>query len=277
MKNLRGLKLLAVGVSLLAVSSVAAQPKAQEGVIDALRTLGFPGVSPEEKVKVTIDVDGVTKTIVDKPGQISIRFRANGRVTRGSGRGVLVLHNGCVINAWQGGRPLFRLDGQVGSIWWETQEQQLTSKSADARQIAGLTNLYGPGIVVQLKDKPLAAQNKNSISPPGLVHDYDLLQVVNELRAASAEGISVNGVRLSNYTAIRCKGPIIYVGDQAVNHPYKIEAVGNPDALQKALSVRGGLLGNFKMSGPDIELSRATELRLLAVSSTPSFRFGKPE
>lgn len=168
---------------------------------------------------------------------------------------------------------------------WANGHSELTPKDGVAqarqqvqalRQTAGLTPLNGPGVIIQLQDKPRAKESKDVFSP-GIVHDYEILEVVNELRAANAEGIAVNGVRLTSYTAIRCKGPIIYVGGQAVNHPYKVEAVGNPEVLRKSLSIPGGVFDHLSKSGPTIRLSRATQLHLIASTTTPSFRFGKPE
>lgn len=143
------------------------------------------------------------------------------------------------------------------------------------RQAAALTPLNGPGLVITLRDKPRASKS-TSASIPGIVHDYDILQVVNELRAASAEGITVDGVRLTNSTSIHCIGPTIYVGQHPAKHPYNIEAVGNPQALQRALSAQGGIVRSLQQSGPDVLVKQARQLRLPPASS-PTFRFGKPE
>lgn len=151
------------------------------------------------------------------------------------------------------------------------QVQQLRQQVQALRQLAGLTPLTGPGIVLELRDKNGAAK-KASPFPVGLVHDYDLLQAVNQLRAANAQGIAINGIRLTNYTAIRCIGPTIYVGKQAITLPCKIEVIGDPQVLERTLKVKGGLLTYFQLSGPDIRLSRATRLQLPAASSSQSFQ-----
>ena len=99
----------------------------------------------------------------------------------------------------------------------------------------------------------------------------------NELRATGAEGIAVNGVRLDSRIAVRASGPALYVGGQAVKHPYKVEAIGNPEAIVKAFSMHGGLLDHFKAFGPAVTISRSPALHLPTVSSTPTFHFGKPD
>src|SRR5699024_10482790 len=65
-----------------------------------------------------------------------------------------------------------------------------------------------------------------------IVHDSDLLNVVNELRAAGAEAISINDMRIIETSRISCGGPTINIGkDQRFVPPFKIKAIGNPEEL----------------------------------------------
>ena len=64
------------------------------------------------------------------------------------------------------------------------------------RMKGGFTALAGPGVIVTLDDSKAtskAGENPNLY----LIHDDDLLRVINELRAAGAEAVSVNGQRLT--------------------------------------------------------------------------------
>ena len=73
------------------------------------------------------------------------------------------------------------------------------------RMRAGLTALTGPGVIVRLDDSSVKAK-KGEDPNLYLIHDDDLLKVINELRAAGAEAISVNGQRLTGTSEIRCAG-----------------------------------------------------------------------
>ena len=78
------------------------------------------------------------------------------------------------------------------------------------RQRAGLVAMEGPGVVVTIDDskiKSKAGDNQNLY----IIHDDDLLRVINELRAAGAEVISINGQRLIATSEIRCAGPTLAV------------------------------------------------------------------
>ena len=96
---------------------------------------------------------------------------------------------------------------------------------------AGLTSGTGQGLVITLDDSNLPRQ-------PGedpnlfLIHDEDLLKVINELFAAGAEDVSVNEQRNITNTEIRCVGPTIIINSVKLAPPFVIQAIGNPDILR---------------------------------------------
>lgn len=143
------------------------------------------------------------------------------------------------------------------------------------RRAAGLTALRGPGLIVTLRDRK-GVKSKDASKPvPGLVHDYDLSAVVNQLRAASAEAISINGVRVGSQTAITVAGPSIYVGREKMSNPFKIEAIGDGALMQKRLAA-SGIANELKNIGPSISVANSERVRMSALREAPAFRFGKP-
>ena len=73
--------------------------------------------------------------------------------------------------------------------------------------ILGMTDLAGQGIEIILKDDPNATRETIGVFDDisnHIVHDADLRAIVNELKNAGAEAISINGQRLVNTTAITC-------------------------------------------------------------------------
>ncbi|MCX6340951.1 MAG: DUF881 domain-containing protein, partial [Fimbriimonadales bacterium] len=77
----------------------------------------------------------------------------------------------------------------------------LNTQLQDYKAYAGLTELEGEGVQVTLRDNPTAGPMP---AEPDLIHDFDLLKVTNELFSAGAEGISINGQRLTTNSSIRC-------------------------------------------------------------------------
>ena len=136
------------------------------------------------------------------------------------------------------------LQEQVATLQQDSDAQRAALKQAQL--LAADMALTGPGVVVTLTDAP-----RERIEQAGafydinwfLVHDHDLLTVVNLLKDAGAEAISINGVRLQADTAIHCAGPAIYVRDISLAPPFVISAIGNSAALNDAI-LHGGDAGN---------------------------------
>lgn len=124
---------------------------------------------------------------------------------------------------------------------------------------SGTKAVKGPGIVLTITDNPR--------DESGIVVDQDIRQVVNGLWLAGAEAISVNGYRLSARTAIRQAGSAITVDYRSLTAPYRIEAVGDPDALTSRFgSGPGAVWLNFlkRNHGVDWTTESRRELTLAA-------------
>lgn len=157
------------------------------------------------------------------------------------------------------------------------QAKQLNTQISELQLINGLTPVTGPGVTIRLSDNPEAAKD-GAGNPflPGIVHDFDLLQVVNELRAAKAEAIAVNGRRITGYSPIRCVGPVIYVNWEAAATPFVVEAIGDTSVLNAALKMPGGIIDNLKnQGGLGIRITTSDKLTLPAVETRPRLHSAK--
>jgi uncharacterized protein YlxW (UPF0749 family) len=104
-----------------------------------------------------------------------------------------------------------------------------------ARLAAGLVDLQGPGVVVQLEDSTQAV-------PPGaapgdyLVGASDLRTVVNELWLDGAEAIVVNGERITATSGLTDIGSSILLNGAYLQPPYQIVAIGPKDLYSRLTS-----------------------------------------
>ena len=161
--------------------------------------------------------------------------------------------------------------------------QRLQEKASDevvAREInmlkayAGDTALHGPGVIVTVDDS-------KKVSKPGenqnlyLIHDDDLLRIINELRASGAEGIAINEERLIAVSEIRCAGPTLSVNNNRFAPPYVIRAIGDPKSLETALKMRGGVIETLKFWGIQVTVTQEENVVLPAYKGTHSFEYAK--
>ncbi|HEY3315580.1 MAG TPA: DUF881 domain-containing protein [Bacillota bacterium] len=153
--------------------------------------------------------------------------------------------------------------------------QALQDALLRSEMMAGATAVKGPGVKLVLDDSKTPRQQGED---PNLfvLHDDDLLKVVNELRAAGAEAVSINGQRLVARSEIRCAGPTISINNTRTAPPVEILAIGDPATLESALRMRGGVLDQLGFWKIDIKLSKVQELTIPAYNGPLQFVYAKP-
>lgn len=130
-----------------------------------------------------------------------------------------------------------------------------------AKFLAGLTSVKGPGIVVTLNDskKPYTNMLPPDYPPPNIIHDTDINQILNELKQAGAEALSVNDQRLVAVSAVRCAGPTVYVNNTQAAPPFVIRAIGDSKTLLPALNFPGGVVDVASHFDPAMVKSEAVK------------------
>lgn len=140
---------------------------------------------------------------------------------------------------------------------------------------AGVVALQGPGIIVTIDDSKRPSkpgENPNLY----LIHDDDILKVINELWAAGAEAISINEQRLIASSEIRCAGPTLSVNNTRYSPPYDIRAIGDPATLENALKMRGGVVETLQFWGIQVTIKTLEDVLVPAYKGTFRFDFAKP-
>ncbi|HHX10225.1 MAG TPA: DUF881 domain-containing protein [Firmicutes bacterium] len=157
----------------------------------------------------------------------------------------------------------------------ESQVKVLQEELLKARVMAGLTEVKGPGITVEMND---AKKETGAGQDPNLfiIHDDDILAVVNELLASGAEAIAINNQRVVATTEIRCAGAVFMINGVRLAPPLKIQAIGDPETLYNALKMRGGVVDNLSFWGIDVKIKTEQELVLPAYTGSLNFKFAKP-
>lgn len=139
--------------------------------------------------------------------------------------------------------------------------------------LAGVTDLKGEGIIITLND---GTSNSDS-SQNALVHASDVLAVVNELSAAGAEAISVNGQRIVSTSSIRCVGPVIQVNYQKVAAPFEIRAIGNAQYLESAMNIKNGVADDLKKYGVEVDIARNSDIKIPKFDGVLTFENSKSD
>ncbi len=156
-----------------------------------------------------------------------------------------------------------------------------SSKEVEAGQIenlkmgAGLVAVGGPGIIVTIDDSK--RQSKTGENPNlYLIHDDDILKVINELWAAGAEVISINEQRLIASSEIRCAGPTLSVNNTRYSPPYEIRAIGDKKNLENSLKMRGGVVETLQFWGIQVNIKQEENIQVPAYKGPYHFNYAQP-
>jgi division initiation protein len=150
---------------------------------------------------------------------------------------------------------------EEGSLEGIKEENQLLSLRAS------LVDVEGPGVVLTITDSKTPVKDGEN---PNLylIHDEDMLRIVNELRAAGAEAISINDQRLIGTSEIRCSGPTVTVNGKIFAPPFIIKAIGDTKTLHSALTMRGGVVESLKYWGIEVKIQDESHVTVPAYDGT---------
>lgn len=156
------------------------------------------------------------------------------------------------------------------------QSKVLNESLQEAKLLAGLTRVAGPGVEVILRDSERRTDDP-FIREQLVIHDVDVLRTVNEMWASGAEAISINNKRIAISTSFRCEGPVIYCGRTPISSPIVIRAIGDPDTLSGALRMQGRYLDEIRSNDPAmVEVRKVERMVLPAFSGSTEFSYAQP-
>lgn len=154
------------------------------------------------------------------------------------------------------------LRNNVANLEVNSENQKKMSKY---QTLLGLTDLKGEGITIKLSDNNQISSNDSFTSineADYMVHDGNLVSLVNELKSAGAEAISINGQRIINSTCITCAGNVIQINGEKVGSPFEVKAIGSRDLLYGELNKNGGTLYKLKKYGIITSVNKSENIEI---------------
>ena len=150
----------------------------------------------------------------------------------------------------------------------EETEQLVTEELEQVNTYLGKTDVEGEGIVITIKD---INSDESDIDP---ISDEDLLVIVDYLKVAGAEAISINEQRIINMTDIvYVNNSIIYINQQRILAPYVIKAIGDSTNLESTLLGNGGYIELLKNIGFDINIEKSNKVSIPKYDKEISYKY----
>lgn len=142
----------------------------------------------------------------------------------------------------------------------------LVEEAKNLRLLLGVVPATGPGITVTLKDAEYDPIKNNPNDY--IVHESHIFKVINELRISGAQGLSINGQRITANSFIKCTGPVITIDGMTYPAPFIIEAIGEADVLSSALHLKGGVVDGLILDNIVVTTEKMDKLDLSALGDS---------
>jgi uncharacterized protein YlxW (UPF0749 family) len=165
------------------------------------------------------------------------------------------------------------LQNTLNSLQASGNTDQAAIQSAQARLAAlsilvGAVGATGPGLTITIEDPG-----------PGVSPEV-MLDVINELRAAGAEAIEVNGghqsVRVGVDTWVVGTPGSLTIDTKALSPPYSILAIGDPPTLAAAMNIPGGAEDSIKRVGGKMTVQQSDRVDVTTLRQPKAHQYAQP-
>lgn len=112
-------------------------------------------------------------------------------------------------------------------------KRSLQNELKELKILSGEYDIKGEGIVIMIDDSKNEDYKNTNL---GIIHDIDIMIILNELKAAGVDAISINDVRVMGDSEIKCMGPTVKVDGHSKATPFIIKAVGDMEMIYNIMS-----------------------------------------
>lgn len=131
-------------------------------------------------------------------------------------------------------------------------EEQISNKEV----LLGTTDVHGEGIIININDGN------------DLIHQEDIVILLDELKNAGAEAISVNGQRIVSNTYFYCDGSVILIDGVKIGNPFLIKAIGDSQTIYGAITRNKGYVATLTKDGIQVDVQKSEDLEISKTNKT---------
>lgn len=131
-----------------------------------------------------------------------------------------------------------------------TNQINIEKEIEENEKLMGITDVSGEGITISILDGK------------DLIHQEDLIILIDELKNSGSQAISINEQRITNFTYLYCDGAVILIDGVKIGNPFTIKAIGNKETIYGALTRNKGYIETLKKDGIEINIEKSDEIKI---------------
>lgn len=133
------------------------------------------------------------------------------------------------------------------------------------KMVIGFDAVKGPGVRISLSDgvDKLTEQPKdNTLLLVKTLHDNDMMKLINELKIAGAQAISINGQRVIPNSEIMCGWAFLNINRIKTPGPFTVDVIGDKDVLSSVLERNDSYVRTLRNRDITVTIIKEDELHI---------------
>lgn len=145
--------------------------------------------------------------------------------------------------------------------------------------LSGLEEAKGPGLKIVLEDGGEAFSGEvvdDFMRLLRTIHDDDMIKVINELKAAGAEAISINNQRIIYNTEIYCGGQFLRMNGVKIPAPFYVNVIGDPEKMENQIMRDGSYIKTLMNRGIKVQITKSDDITMPEYISDMNSKYMEP-
>ena len=162
------------------------------------------------------------------------------------------------------------LTSQLNSLKAAANKQQEAERIAKENEqtsgiLSGRLPAEGEGVIISISEDPKSRIDAST-----------MFQLVEELRNAGVEVMALNSVRVVTSTYISDTRNGLQCDGQELSTPYTLKAIGDPQNLQNAVNIAGGVGSRLKVKfGANVRVTSSDQVRITEIHESRQYKYAK--
>ena len=131
-----------------------------------------------------------------------------------------------------------------------THQIDLSKEIEENEKLLGITDVNGEGLIIDILDGK------------DLIHQEDMLIMIDELKNAGSQAISINEQRVTNSTYLYCDGSVILMDGEKIGNPFVIKAIGDKETLYGAITRNKGYINVLQKDEIEINIEKSDNVQI---------------
>ena len=144
-----------------------------------------------------------------------------------------------------------------------THQINLDDEIVENETLLGITDVKGQGIIINILDGK------------DMIHQEDVIILIDELKNSGAQAISVNEQRITNSSYLYCDGAVILIDNQKIGNPFTIKAIGDKETLHGAVLRNKGYISILEKDGIQIDVKKDDNIQISKTNNPELLNYSK--